>query len=214
MTTANRGCADRRRMRFRPELVLCLAGILGIFGCAGTKVTRLSADTTVDLSGHWNDTDSREVSEAMIQEALARPWIQEWTTSSNGRKPTVVVGIVRNNTTEHIPVGTFVADIERAMINSGSVKVVATTSERADTRSERADQWQNATEESAKKMGRELGADFLLGGTIESITDREGHDKIVFYQCDLNLINIETNLKVWMGQKKIKKLVSQSRLSP
>lgn len=203
---------------FQGALTLLLAGALlvpaGGAGCAKRTVTRVAADTTVDLSGRWNDVDSREVSTAMIQDALNHPWITEWMTAHNSKKPVVIVGLVRNKTAEHIPVGTFVSDIERSMVNSGRVDVVATAAERSDLRSERQDQWQNATEETVKQMGRELGADFMLGGGIESIMDREGGQKVLYYQVDLTLLNIETNQKVWLGQHKIKKVVQQGQFKP
>lgn len=194
-----------------------IAGLLVVLaapGCAKKEVTRVPVDTTVDLSGRWNDVDSREVSEAMIQDAFNRPWITNWMQESGGKKPTVIVGVVRNQTSEHIPVGTFVGDIERAMVNSGEVNVVATAAEREDLRSERQDQWHNATEETAKMMGRELGADFMLSGTIESIIDSEDGRKVRFYQIDLTLLNIESNQKVWIGQHKIKKVVQQGKFKP
>jgi hypothetical protein len=194
-------------------LALAVAAGAGSLGCAKRTVTRVAADTTLDLSGRWNDTDSREVATTMIQDALNAPWVTQWIQKS-GRKPTVIVGVIRNQTTEHIPVGTFVGDIERALVNSGQMSVVATAAERQDLRSERADQWQNATEETAKKMGRELGADFMLGGSIESITDRQEGQTALFYQVDLTLLNIESNEKSWIGQHKIKKVVQKGRFAP
>ena len=58
-----------------------------------------------------------------------------------------------------------------------------------------------------KKWGRELGADFMLQGTINSTVDEYKRDKVVSYQIDLQLTNIETNEVVWIGDKKIKKKV-------
>jgi len=195
-----------------PAVLLLLLAPAGS-GCARRTVTRVAPDAAVDLSGRWNDTDSREVSEAIIREALDGAWITEWV-REKGRKPVVIVGVVRNRTSEHVPVGTFVGDIERAFVQSGRVSVVATAAEREDLRDERSDQWRNATEETAKRMGRELGADFLLGGDLQSIVDREGGRSAIFYQVDVTLLNIETNEKAWMGQHKIKKVVEQGRLAP
>lgn len=203
----------RRRLTRTAVEFLAAVVLVGAAGCAGRTVTRVPTDTTIDLSGRWNDTDSREVSTAMVQDALNAAWISEWM-QAHWRKPVVIVGLVRNNTTEHIPVGTFIADIERALVNSGRVDVVATAAERVDLRSERADQWKNASEESAKEMGRELGADLMLGGAIESILDKEAGDKVLFYQTDLTLLDIETNRKAWIGQHKIKKVVTQGRYAP
>jgi uncharacterized protein (TIGR02722 family) len=194
-------------------LVLATAVGAGALGCAKRTVTRITPDTVVDLSGRWNDSDRRVDSTAMIQDALNAPWVTQWI-QKTGRKPTVIVGVIRNKTAEHIPVGTFVGDIERALVNSGQMSVVATAAERQDLRSERADQWQNATEETAKKMGRELGADFMLSGFIESITDRQEGQSALYYQVDLTLLNIESNEKSWIGQHKIKKVVQKGRFTP
>ncbi|MBD3162599.1 MAG: penicillin-binding protein activator LpoB [Candidatus Eisenbacteria bacterium] len=186
----------------------------GPFGCSSSKkVTRIDPETTTDLSGRWNDTDSRIVSQEMIRDCLANPWISQHMTET-GSRPTVIVGPVRNQTLEHIATGTFVADIERALVGSGRVDVVATAAERVDLRAERQDQWENASEETIKRMGREQGADYMLLGTVQSIEDKEKGTKVVAYQIDLTLVDIESNRKAWIGQKKIKKEISRSRYAP
>ncbi len=195
-------------------VVLVAAGLLALGGCTKKTVTRIDTDTTTDLSGRWNDTDSRQVSEEMIRDCLNHPWISQHMTSAGGKRPAVIVGVVRNKTTEHIPVGTFINDLERAFINVGSVEVVAGAIERSDVRDERGEQQRFASEETAKEFGREHGADYMLSGEMNSITDSEGGEKVLFYQVDLTLINIETNTKVWLGQKKIKKFVGQGRYKP
>ena len=180
--------------------------------CGAPKtVERIEADTTIDLSGEWNDTDSRQVSEAMITDCLNHPWITQHTTASQGKKPVVIVGGIRNRSSEHIAIPTFVSDIERAFINSGLVSVVASANERGSLRDEKDDQSMFATPESAKQMGREHGADYMLMGQLNTIKDREGGKQVTFYQVDLTLTNIENNQKVWLGQKKIKKFIQRKR---
>ena len=51
----------------------------------------------------------------------------------------------------------------------------------------------------------------MLLGTINTIVDTkaEGKRNIVFYQIDLNLVDLHTNETVWIGQKKIKKFVKK-----
>jgi uncharacterized protein (TIGR02722 family) len=180
-------------------------------GCSSSKqVTRVDADTTIDLSGRWNDTDSRMVADDIIQDCLTHPWINDHGISTGG-KPVVIVGGIRNKSMEHIPVATFVTDIERAFINSGKVRTVSSSSERGEVREERADQGEFAAIETIKRMGRELGADYMMTGEINTIEDREGGDQVVFYQTDLTLTNIETNEKVWIGNKKIKKFIGRGK---
>lgn len=188
-------------------------GLLGlaflVLGACGTQVARVPVEQTIDLSGRWNDTDARLVAEAMIQEALSQPWIEEFR-RRHGRKPTVVVGTIVNRTHEHINVDTFIKDLERELTRSGMVQFVAGRGEREEIREERLEQALHARPDTAKPPGYEIGADFLLRGTINSILDEEGRTRVVFYQVDLELVDLETNVKVWFGQKKIKKVISRS----
>ena len=190
--------------------VCCLAIVAG---CAPKKtVQRIPEDSVTDLSGYWNDTDSRLVAEEMIGDCLTGGWkVRHW--EKQREKPVVIVGIVRNKTDEHIAVGTFIGDIERAMINSEEVTVVASAEEREQIRDERQDQQRYSSEETMKQWGREVGADYMLGGTISSITDEIEGEKVVFYQVDLTLYHLETNAKTWTGQKKIKKYIGRRKVS-
>lgn len=196
------------------NFALCILafGLIFLTACSSSKqVTRVDADTTIDLSGRWNDTDSRMVADKIIQDCLTHPWINEHGMSA-GAKPVVIVGGIRNKSMEHIPVATFVTDIERAFINSGKVRTVSGANERGEIRQERAEQGEFAAIETIKRMGRELGADYMMTGEINTIEDREGGDQIIFYQADMTLTNIETNEKIWIGGEKIKKFVGRSKL--
>jgi len=197
----------------RKFLVLVLAVSLALVaaGC-GKSVKRVDVEEQIDLSGRWNDTDSRLVSEEMIQDSLNRPWLPTFKGAHGGKLPVVIVGTVRNRSHEHINVETFVKDLERALINSGDVDFVASKTERGEIREEREDQAVYSTEETAKEQGREIGADFMLQGSINTIEDSEGGKKVMFYQVNLELTDLENNKKVWIGEKKIKKYIKKSRL--
>ena len=183
---------------------------LVLAGCASVKVDRMDVDETVDLSGRWNDTDSRLVSEEMIGDVLSRPWIDRYR-AGTGKDPVVIVGSVRNRSDEHINTQTFVKDLERALINAGEVEFVASSGQRGEVREERKDQAANASEATAKAEGEELGADFMLQGSINTISDRVEGKEVKYYQVNLELIDIQSQRKAWIGEKKIKKLVKRSR---
>ena len=183
-------------------------------GCAARKtVQRVEVDSVIDLSGRWNDTDSRMTADAIIVDCLNDPWIIQHMSSSKGEKPTVIVGAIRNKSAEHIAVMTFINDVEKAFIKSGQVTVVASALERGELRTEKEDQRVFADPATIKQMGKELGADFMMTGEINTIQDQEGGEKVTFYQVDLTLTSIETNVKTWMGGKKIKKYITRSRYS-
>ena len=199
-------------MKLKTILSLICIGLM-FAGCA-TSVKRVDSEKVIDLSGKWNDTDSRLVSEEMIKDALERPWLKRFIDKHDGALPVVIVGTVRNRSHEHINVETFTKDLERALINSGEVEFVASSEQRGELRSERSEQASHSSKETAKADMKEVGADFMLKGTVNSILDVVKGKAVVFYQVDLELINIENNKKVWIGDKKIKKYVKRSKLKP
>jgi penicillin-binding protein activator len=192
---------------------LAIAGVtaLTLSGCGHeTKVTRVDAGVVTDLSGRWNDTDSRMVAETMVKESLEYPWLGNFTQSKR-RQPVVVVGTILNSSHEHISVQTFVTDLERELTNSQKVTFVAGKGERDELRTERKEQAMYSREDTQKAPGKEIGADYMMKGTISTILDEAEGTKAVFYQVDLQMVDLESNAKVWYGQKKIKKVIEKKR---
>jgi uncharacterized protein (TIGR02722 family) len=192
--------------------ILCLS--ITIFSGCGTKVKRVDVKEVIDISGRWNDTDSRLTAEAMIKDALDFPWVNNFQEQHGGRKPVVIVGRVINKSHEHINTETFIKDLERELIRSGKVMFVASSEERDQARQERLDQLRNADPATAKQIGKEIGADFILIGSINSILDEVEGRRVVYYQIDLQLVNIETNIIAWQGQHKIKKDITRPSIKP
>lgn len=190
-------------------LVLPLLVSVCIYTGCSKRVQRVEPEEVIDLSGRWNDTDSRLVSEEMIGDCMNHPWITLYTTE-HGKPPVVIVGGIRNKSHEHIAVGTFIKDMEKAFVNSGRVQVVAGASERLELRGERQDQQDWASDETVKMLREETGADYMMIGSIDSIIDQEGKQKVVYYQVNLELIDLESNIKVWINSKEIKKLIQGS----
>jgi uncharacterized protein (TIGR02722 family) len=194
------------------RVALVIAVAIVPVACSGKRVTRIDPATVTDLSGRWNDTDSRLVANQLITESLNAPWARRYAEASGGSAPTVIVGTFSNRTMEHIATGTFVKDLERAFVNSGAVRVVASKEERAELRDEKQDQQENASAESRVKMAQETGARYMLQGVIESIADQDGGERVMFYQVDATLVDLQSNEKVWTGQHKIKKYIEKSRV--
>jgi penicillin-binding protein activator len=172
------------------------------------KVTRIDPSEQVDLSGRWNNTDSRLVADEMINNILKEKWLGDHQEGHSGQKPVVIVGFVTNKSHEHIEAETFVKDVEQSFIKSGRVRLVQGGKKREEMRAEKADQQTNASTSSMKKFGLEQGADFILQGSINSIVDSQKRKKVVYYQVNLELTNIQSNEVVWIGDKKIAKYVT------
>ena len=181
-------------------------GSVVLTGC-GKTVERVDQNTVIDLSGNWNDVDSKQTAEAMIAGAFKNPWADNFRAKS-GKNPTVKVGrvIVRTDG-DVINTEIFTNDLLREFINSGKVDVVASNADTEQTRAERADQDKNASEATRKESFQEQGADFLLTGTIGVQNDQEGGKQVKFYSVDLKLTDVQSQRIVWTDTKKIKKFV-------
>ena len=188
-------------------VALAFVGLVALQSCSRT-VTRVAVDEQIDLSGRWNDTDARLSAEVLSEQVLTGNWLSDHVLKTN-KKPVLIVGLVRNKSHEHIDAELFTKEMEKALVRSQRARVVQGGKMREELRAERADQQNNASVSTVKKFGLETGADYILQGTINSIVDAHRKKKVVYYQIDLELTNIQTNEKVWFGEKKIKKLVKE-----
>jgi len=191
--------------KFIAVAALAVSGML-VASCS-RQVTRVSTDETIDISGNWNNSDSRLVAADLTDKILNANWISTHQQEHQGKRPVVIVGFVQNKSHEHIDAETFVKDVESAFIQTQKVRLVQGGKKRDELRAEKEDQQTNATVSSMKKFGLENGADYILQGSINSIVDAHKRQKVVYYQINLELTNIQTNEVVWIGEKKIAKYV-------
>jgi uncharacterized protein (TIGR02722 family) len=180
--------------------------LLAMMACQTRQVTRLDPATEIDLSGRWNDTDSRKVADQMIYDLFDSDLFKNYAKAKT-EKPVIVVGTIRNKTSEHIDADNFVKKFEVVIHNSEMADLVESDEFRDKVRIERLEQQEFADPATVKQMGKETGADLMLFGEITSETDVYNNRRVVNYITTLFLTDIETNKRVWYGQNEIKKYV-------
>jgi len=186
------------------NIALASALVIGVQSCH--TVSRVDTDSTMDISGKWNDADSRMTAETLTEQILGEIWLNKFK-KENQRKPVVIVGFVKNKSHEHIEAETFMKNIERSFIQSQKIRLVQGGEKREQIRGERADQQTNSSVSTMKQFGLEVGADFMVQGDINTIVDAYKRKKVVYYQVNLELTHLQTSEVVWIGEKKIKKYV-------
>ena len=188
----------------KPYFFLLLIAF-AIVSCS-RSVTRIDPNTQIDLSGRWNDTDSRKVADQMIHDLFTSDLFKKYA-DGLGRKPVIIVGMIANKTSEHIDAGNYVKKFELVIHNSGLADLVESDSFRDKIRQERAEQQDFADPATVAQWGKELGADVMLFGEMNSETDVYNNKRVVNYITTLFLTDIETNKRIWYGQNEIKKFV-------
>ena len=178
-----------------------------VIGCGGRDVTRTDPDTVTDLSGYWNETDAHMVADTMVTQCLSGLWLSDYASTEGRGRPVIVVGGIFNESSEHINTDIFMNAIEQSLLESGEAQIAAGGDSRGEVRSEREDQTIFASPATAAAFGHEIGADFVMTGSIGSIVDEEGSTRSIYYQISLELIDVETALKSWIGSLEIKKMI-------
>lgn len=193
-------------------VAVLLVGLVAV-GCGGTKVTNVDPTTEGYISGRWNDSDARAVADELVPQCLGGAWLPEFHGQQGETRPRLVIGDVENNTSEHINKDVFMNELQRVVLGSGLVRLVADPGVRETLMKEV--EWQR---EMAKGEGVApdvqkgvSGADFMLLGTVSSIVDQAGKNAIVFYQVDLWLTDLRTWEKVWLGSAQRKHLVEGAK---
>jgi len=195
-------------MKFNNFLAVAAIGASALFvSSCSRQVNRVSTEQTIDISGSWNNSDSRLVADDLSGKILGANWINNFQEAHQGKKPTVIVGFVQNKSHEHIEAETFLKDVESAFVQTSKVRLVQGGKKREELRAEKEDQQSNASVSTMKKFGLENGADYILQGSINSIVDAHKRQKVVYYQVNLELTDIQSNEVVWIGEKKIAKYV-------
>jgi uncharacterized protein (TIGR02722 family) len=194
------------------KIALCVAVAVVLSACSSVpKVQRIDAATQVDLSGYWNDSDVRIVCDTLIQDCINSARVMQ-AIAAKGGIPTVLVGSFKNDSSEHIDTEIISKTMETVIFNSGRLDFVAGGFVREELRAERADQQLNASEETAAKLGAEIGADFLMTGSVKTVIDKAGNQEVRTYWVYAEMTNVSTNARMWMGENnEIKKLVTRPK---
>lgn len=189
-----------------PKVYTSIALLFLLVSCQTRSVNRIDPAKEIDLSGRWNDVDSRKVADQMIYELFDSESFKNYA-KSKARKPVIVVGQIRNKTSEHIEADNFIKKFEMVIHNSNVAEVVESGEFRDKVRVERSEQQDYADPATAKRWGMETGADVMLFGDMTSEVDTYNNKRVVNYITTLYLTDLETNKRIWYGQNEIKKFV-------
>ncbi len=162
------------------------------------------------IDDKWNETDAKKTARHMIAGMLEKPWLGEFSSSNGGKKPFVIVDDVENRTDEHLDVKILTDYIQDELINSRKVAFVNKEKRQKLLEEIKYQQSGQVDKKSAKKEGRQIGADYILSGNVISQVHQDGGIKTVTYFTTLTLTNIETFELEWSTKYEIKKKFKRS----
>ena len=186
----------------RKKLTLQLAAVLWIIivsGC-GTKVQYGDPGAQETLTVDFGSTDLQIIAEKMVQSMLSSPVIQE------RNRPILQVSSIKNKTSEHIDTKSISDKIRTTLLKSGAVQFSASEIRQEIIEELEFQRGSGYVDPSTqKKVGKQVGADFLITGEICAIQKQRGNTKDIYFKITLNLVDLETALISWADEKEIRK---------
>ena len=188
----------RTALRFA---LIATAASLALSGCGNLHVERLEPGVQTDLSGAWNDTDARQVAQRLVGDLRGhRP-------PSARSRPTLLIGLIHNQGAEAVVLSSLERWLETELVQSGDFDVVAGGRLRDELRDERRSQQQWASTQTQTALAEELGAEYMLQGTLHTWEEREGRRTVRTYRIDAYVVHLESTRRTWAGSHEIKKQI-------
>lgn len=184
-------------------LPLLAAGVFGLDGCA-SQVQYGDATAVETVNTDFGSTDLQMIAEKMVDDLLASPAMAE--IAPHGTRPILFVDTIKNKTLEHIDTESITDTISTKLLNSGRFRFVDRT--KVDAIAKELDYQANSgmvDETKSVKMGRQLGAQYMLYGNFSSIVKTAGSTKDVYYKFTMKLTNLESGLVEFQAEKEIRK---------
>ena len=198
-------------MHIKPYFKLSICTLITatlLAGCTGTTIQYTDPDAVDTTSLDFSSTDLQTTAQKMVNSMLSSPRVAKITAKST---PIIWVQTVKNETNEHINTQAITNTISTELLNSGKFNFVDMSKVSAVKEQM---QYQNysgmVAKDKAVKIGRQVGAQYMMYGDISSISARNNYQQSQFFQITMKLMDLESGLIVWQGQKQIRKTAERS----
>ncbi|OFZ19635.1 MAG: penicillin-binding protein activator LpoB [Bdellovibrionales bacterium GWB1_55_8] len=182
--------------------LVALSSVL-ITSCGPKAFTRGEYDdpTRVELlDDKYNEADMQQMADTIIRAMVSCGYV-----AKAPKPPVVIVEKVQNRTEEHIDTVSLTDKIRTALIKTGKVRFVNKT-ERATLEEEyQHNESGNVSGPTAKKRGKQIGADYILSGALATNVQQVGNDKFIYYKLTMNLTNLEESTIDCTEEREIRK---------
>lgn len=190
-------------IRYFGSLGLLALALAFSTGCAAFRAS--TADVDVEqpkhMSQNYDYTDMRNITESVVNELLASPFL-----SGQAQPPVMMVAGVQNRTTRYVDTKSLTDRMRTALIQSGKAQFV-NEARREELLKEQGYQAAHATPETQAAVGRQLGAKFMVSGSLiemESESARQvrvSKQKVSYYKLTIEVTDLETSLITWTTEK-------------
>lgn len=181
------------------------------FVCACTATTTvLDVDSPMYMSEEFGYSDLKTITEKMISSILTNPPI-----INRNDRPVIIIYGLTNRTDEHIDTRAIAEKIQTGLTRSRKLRFV---NQAARTKIEKEIGYQRrgmVTPDTRVKLGKQIGAEYMITGSITSITAEEGkgfrftEKRVKYYKVSLQLTDLNTNIIEWSDEQEFARMVAE-----
>jgi len=195
--------------RFRVWVsIVAIAALLS--GCAATTRT-LDPATEQHYDASYDFSDKKQIVRTLTDSLLSSPNVSTEATT----KPVVIVYGVDNETSEHINTDGITDDIRLSLIKSGEYRFL-NRKQRTNLQQEADFQYAGYVPPEQRVIeGRQLGANYILSGTLRSIKKKQPKNwrltkkEIIYYSMNLELTDLQSGEISWADNVEIAREASR-----
>lgn len=191
------------KCRTLTALSLAVSTALIAGGCFYT-VRERDPEKKKHYTEEYSHTDQKRAVTRFVESLAQTPALRQ-----SAEPPVVIVYGVNNRTSEHIDTTGFTDKLEAALLKTGKVRFV-NKAQRDNIEKEVGYMNSGRVDPAMRlKLGKELGAQYMLTGTFHSIDREEPKEirlrkgRLLYYQLVLELTDIQTNLITWKEEVEI-----------
>jgi uncharacterized protein (TIGR02722 family) len=189
-------------------MIACLFAALSLTLSACATTRDISPESSVHYDASYDFADKKKIVNHLSTSLM------QFVEESNAR-PTVINYGIGNQTSEHINTGGISDDIRLALVQSGRYQVINEAQRNNINVETDYQQAGNVAISQRIQQGRQLGADYVLAGTLRSIVKKQPRQirltkkKLVYYTLNLELTDTETGAVTWADKVEIARESSQ-----
>ncbi len=197
------------------RVLTVLACLLLLAGCAKDYTREIDLETDTAEDADFTSADLFTITDGMIESMGTNGFIQSYRAMHGGEQPVMLLAKnLINNTDEHINTRLLLEKIRTQMSKDGMAQFVddqAFDMALDQLNMQATDLYDNSK---AAKIGRFVGAKYILRGTISNIRRREERENINYMNVTLNIFEVETLLIKWTDEVEFKRASTKGRLRP
>jgi hypothetical protein len=161
------------------------------------------------LSDEWAPSDLQLIAKKVVGDLQTSPAFAQ----IQGR-PVVIVGKLKNSTSEHIDMQSLADKIQTQLANTGKFAFVDASARQAVAEEYEYQGSGYVRPDQAKGPGQQIAPDYIMTGDLASIKQRVGSDEFIYYKMTAKLTNLRTGILEWTDEKELKKKFVKQGIRP